>query len=62
MFRSIDKWLRYSGIWVTLVLNPFHWQLRAETFNKDELNPKMLGLVINTGPVVARIIIDDGSY
>lgn len=62
MFRSTVKWLRYSGVWVTFILNPLHWQLKSETFDGDNLNPKLLGLVINIGPIVTKIIIDDGSY
>jgi len=61
-FLSTGKWIRYSGLWVTFILNPLHWQLNSETFKKDDLNPKLFGMVINIGPIVLRLIIDDGSY
>lgn len=61
-FHSIGKWIRYSGLWVTFVFNPLHWQLNAETFGHDDLDPKLFGLVLNLGPVVVRVILDDGSY
>jgi hypothetical protein len=56
------KWLKYSGVWITVVVNPLHWQMQAETIRPDELNPKLYGVVVNLGPIVIRIIIDNGSW
>lgn len=51
------NWLKYSGVWVGLVVNPYHWQLRwARDSNQVFENCLYLG------PIWIRIVIDNGNY
>lgn len=62
MLKNLNNYLKYSGIWVGLVINPYHWDFRIEKMHPDELNPNMVGLYLAGGPVWIRIVIDDGSW
>jgi hypothetical protein len=57
-------WLRYSGIWLTLVVNPFHWQFQwfrnehpwvCPAPNRSEYTAQFLFLSI-------RLTVDDGAW
>jgi hypothetical protein len=56
------KWLKYSGIWFTLVLNPYHWRVTFNYEGPNDMDPAMHNSVLSLGPVNMRIVIDDGSY
>lgn len=56
------KYLKYSGIWCGVAVNPYHWQLKLENILPDDMNPKQNGVFISIGPFWIRIIIDDGSW
>ena len=60
MMSTILNYLRYSGIWAGIVVNPFHWQFGflKESFNDDFIFENCLSL----GPVWIRVIIDDGRW
>jgi hypothetical protein len=62
MLKILSKYLKYSGIWLGLVINPYHWEFRIEKFHPDELNPNLFGFFITIGPFWIRFIIDDGSW
>lgn len=55
-------WLRYSGIWLTLVFNPFHWRIGlikdthwAPAPNRTEVAFQFLFLTL-------RIVLDNGDW
>jgi len=48
------KFLKYSGIWFGLIVNPYHWRFTIEK--------PLDGFAIYIGPVWMRVIIDDGSW
>lgn len=55
--------LKYSGIWLGFVLNPYHWQLKIKTGSESILDDDVIfGLSIYFGPVWIRMVIDDGSW
>lgn len=56
------KYLKYSGIWLGVVINPYHWEFRLERITPDDLNPNQHGVFITIGPVWLRVVIDDGSW
>jgi hypothetical protein len=56
------KYLKYSGVWVGFVLNPYHWTLEATMITPDDLNPNQFGYFVSGGPVWVRFIVDDGSW
>jgi len=62
MLKILSKYIRYSGIWVSFALNPFHWRVSFEFMHPDELNPNMRGVFISLLPISLRIIVDDGSW
>jgi hypothetical protein len=60
--KILSKYIRYSGIWVSFAINPFHWRVNFEFMHPDELNPNMRGVFISLLPISIRIIVDDGSW
>lgn len=62
MLKNLSKYIRYSGVWVGLAVNPCHWDVRLSFLHPDDLNPNMRGFYISLGPVWLRVIIDDGSW
>ena len=57
------KWLRYSGVWIGIVLNPFHWQFKWERTNdNDEHLVHVFENCLFVGPVWVRVIFDDGRW
>lgn len=57
------NYLKYSGVWVGFVLNPYHWKFKYQT--KSTEFPDCDNLFDNclyVGPVWIRIIIDDGKW
>jgi hypothetical protein len=62
MLKTLSNYLRYSGIWVGLVVNPFHWDFRIQTLHPDDLNPNMRGVYVSIGPIWTRLVIDNGSW
>jgi PhoPQ-activated pathogenicity-related protein len=56
------KWLMYSGVWVTLIVNPFHWRFSWEVIKPDDLNPKRYMLFFQLLLLNIRIVFDDGSW
>lgn len=59
---KLKNYLKYSGLWMGLVFNPCHWELKFTGIQPDDLNPKKYGFMISIGPVWVRGAIDDGSY
>lgn len=62
MLKTLSNYIRYSGVWVGLVINPCHWDIRIEQLHPDDLNPNMRGFYISLGPVWVRFILDNGSW
>lgn len=56
------NWIRYSGVWVTLIVNPLHWRFRSYMAKPDDLNPKMWKLDAQLLFINLRVVIDDGSW
>ena len=51
------SWLKYSGIWAGLVVNPYHWRLKWESSDA-----RVFENCIYVGPVWIRVIIDNGKW
>jgi len=60
--RKIFNWIRYSGVWITFILNPFHWTFRFENIVNDELSPMEWRIDIQFFFINIRIVLDDGSW
>lgn len=59
-------WLKYSGIWMGLVVNPFHWRFSWVTTDKSMWkefpNDFVFENCVYFGPIWIRVIIDDGRW
>jgi hypothetical protein len=62
MLKILVNYIKYSGIWIGFVINPFHWELSFETVQPDNLNPKAHGIFLRIGPFWIKGVIDDGSW
>ena len=62
--KKFFEYVRYSGIWIGLVINPFHWQPKFETSDAlfNDMNPNGHLLYLSLGPIWIRIVIDDATY
>jgi hypothetical protein len=57
------NWLRYSGIWITLVGNPYHWRISFS--GQTDLvwaGPDTKEYAIQLVCVSVRVVIDNGQY
>jgi hypothetical protein len=61
MMSTILNYLRYSGIWAGIVVNPFHWQFGWKR-NIDVYDNHLFDNSIHMGPIWVRVIIDDGRW
>jgi hypothetical protein len=55
------NWIKYSGLWVGLVANPFHWRFGFVS-GSDVWNDPVFENCLHLGPVWIRVIIDDGRW
>lgn len=62
MLKILSKYIRYSGVWLGCIINPFHWSVTFDFLHPDELNPNMRGFYACFGPFWIRVILDDGSW
>ena len=54
------NYLKYSGVWIGIVLNPYHWRFG---FLKESLyDDYVFENCFSFGPVWIRVIIDDGRW
>ena len=58
------NWLRYSGISVTITLNPFHWSLLPwhNRFYDEWVGPNEQHYNVGWLFLTIRLWIDDGSW
>ena len=61
MSEKILDYLKYSGIWVGIVFNPYHWQFGWKR-NEDVYDSHLFDNSIHLGPIWIRVIIDDGHW
>ena len=68
MLKKCLKWLEFSGVWVGVVLNPYHWEPDLKIRTNNDMPDSggndwgVLFLELNLGFVWIRIIIDDGRW
>lgn len=51
------NWIKYSGVWFGIVVNPFHWQ-----FGWKRSNDAVFENAIHVGPVWIRVVLDNGQW
>lgn len=62
MLKTLNEYFKYSGLWMGIIFNPYHWNFTFEFLHPDELNPNMRGLYFNIGPIWVRAILDNGTW
>jgi len=62
MLKTLANYLRYSGLFVRITVNPLQWQVNFEYTVPTQLDPKMYAVNLVVGPVALTAIIDDGSW
>jgi len=60
--RIFLNYLKYSGVWISLAINPYHWRLSLQVNTPTDMDPAMYILNIACGPINVRAILDDGSW
>jgi hypothetical protein len=53
------NWLKYSGIFITATVNPFHWRLGLE-YGKDEMS--VWSGRLNLLCLGIHVVIDNGQW
>jgi hypothetical protein len=59
--EKILNYLKYSGLYVTIKFNPYHWRLAANYLATNEAWEQD-ALVIEILPITVRLWIDDGEW
>ena len=59
----LKNFLKYSGIWAGVVINPYHWQFKIKTKPDGILEDDVISFfAIYLGPFWIRMILDDGGW
>ena len=60
--KTLLNYCKYSGVWISIALNPFHWRLSFESQKPNDMDPKRYSTFITIGPICTRIVLDDGTW
>jgi hypothetical protein len=58
----LKNYLKYSGLWVGFIFNPYHWEIKFTLTGPTELDPAMHTMFIAFGPFWIRGVIDNGNW
>jgi hypothetical protein len=58
----LKNYLKYSGLWAGLVLNPYHWNFKLEVNPQHGIDTYIFHFELYLGLVWLRVVIDDGSW
>jgi hypothetical protein len=62
MLKNFLDYVRFSGIWVSFALNPFHWRLSGSFHKPTDTDPSMYAIYITVGPLSVRTVLDNGTW
>jgi len=60
--KNFLNYVKFSGIWIGFVLNPYHWEFRVEKTGPTDTDPNAYMVAVYFGPFWVRAILDDGSW
>ena len=60
--KILLDYCKYSGLWISFALNPYHWRVGASFQTPTDMDPAYYGFYLNLGPVTIRAVLDDGSW
>lgn len=56
------NWIRYSGLWITFILNPFHWKFYFNTSTDILAGPNQQQYQLQLAFVSIRLVVDNGDW
>jgi hypothetical protein len=59
---KLKNYLKYSGLWAGIVLNPYHWNFKLEVDPPQLIDTYLFHFELYLGLVWIRIVIDDGNW
>jgi len=62
MSKNFLNYLKYSGVWISFALNPYHWRVSFEFKKPDDMDPSMYAVYATIGPLAVRLVLDNGSW
>ena len=60
--KNFLNYLKFSGVWISFAVNPYHWRLAYRFDRPNDTDPAMYQFSITIGPLSVRAIIDNGSW
>ena len=63
LHKALD-WIRYSGVWITVVVNPLHWRFSIDKnpYEHEWPAPDRYELHIQLLAISLRLVIDSGRW
>jgi hypothetical protein len=49
--KKVFNYLKYSGVWIGLIVNPFHWRLAWDKETKEWPDNRMFENCVYVGPI-----------
>jgi len=59
---QLKNYLKYSGVWMGIVINPYHWNFHFDFKSDHIIDNYIFFSQLYIGPFWIRIIIDDGKW
>ena len=58
------NWIKYSGIWITLIVNPLHWRISycIDPTKSEWPAPGRREVVVQVVMLSFRLVIDNGDW
>jgi hypothetical protein len=60
--KTFLNYFKYSGVWISFALNPYHWRIWLDFNKPDDMDPGRYTFNIGVGPVAVKVVLDDGSW
>jgi hypothetical protein len=59
---KLKNYLKHSGLWAGIVLNPYHWNFKLEVDPPQLIDTYLFHFELYLGLFWIRIVIDDGTW
>jgi hypothetical protein len=60
--KTLLNYCKYSGVWINIALNPYHWRLWFDLSKPNDMDPGRYSFNISIGPISIKLVLDDGSW
>jgi len=58
---KLKNYLKYSGVWVSFAVNPYHWRVAFDIQKPNEMDPALYGVSFTFGPISVKAVLDHGK-